>query len=258
MTLTIGKAALSPALAAHSESAHVSPLPIVLLRRSPVSMRALGVLQSDSRVELLVTDELSAEWCALAQRVAGLLVISNDDNLGGLVYAVTAGIRTPIVVGLARRSPMECRTLMAAGATACLTLPVTRADLDELLPVLRERAGLARIDPTLRLLLDPIARVARYQDQVARLSQREFALLHYLSSRHGRPVAAEELLTHVWGEGQTSQRTRQILDVYIHQLRKKLEAIGLRGAIATVRLFGYSLVQVTGESSTVNGAASPH
>jgi DNA-binding response OmpR family regulator len=249
VTLTIGRSALSPQTAARERHAAApDPLPLVLLRRGPVSPRALGTLHTDSRIELLVTDELTAEWCALAHRVAGLLVVTDDDPLGALVYALTAQVRAPIVIGMSRRYQSECSDLMAAGAVACMTLPITRPDLDKLLPVLRERAGLARIDPTLRLLLDPIARVARYQDHVVRLSQREFSLLHYLSSRHGRPVAADELMTHVWGDGDATQRTRQILDVYIHQLRKKLDAIGLKGAIATVRMFGYALVQVTSAS----------
>ena len=78
-----------------------------------------------------------------------------------------------------------------------------------------------------------------------RLSQREFAVLHRLSGHHGRPVSAEDLLTSVWGDAPTIERTRQILDVYIFQLRKKLERLGLSGAVSTVRGFGYALVEVT-------------
>jgi len=238
------------------------PLPIVLLRRGAVSPRALGTLHTDVRVEVLVTDELTAEWCALAHRVAGLVVVTQDDPLDAFVYAVTAQVRAPIVVGMAKRHQHDQKDLMAAGAAACVTLPFTRSDVDKLIPVLRERAGLARIDPTLRLLLDPIARIARYQDHVVKLSQREFAVLHYLSSRHGRAVAADELLNHVWcndgdGSGGSPPKSRQILDVYIHSLRKKLDAVGLRGAIATVRMYGYALVQVTAEgTAAANGSAT--
>ena len=49
--------------------------------------------------------------------------------------------------------------------------------------------------------------------------------------------------------GETGDRPRQILDVYVFQLRKKLERLGLRGAISTVRGFGYALVHVTGEKA---------
>ena len=251
MTLTIGQSALSPRLnRGDNRSPGLDPLPVVLLRRGAVSPRALGMLHTDPRLELLVTDELTPEWSALAHRVAGLLVVTEDDPLGALVYALTAQVHAPIVMGYTRKHQLDCRDLMAAGATACMTLPVSRADLDKLLPVLREHAGLARIDPTLRLLLDPIARIARYQDRVVRLSPREFSLLHYLSSRHGRPVAADELMTYVWGDGDAAQASRPALDVYIHQLRRKLEAIGLKGAITTVRRYGYALVQVAAEGAS--------
>jgi DNA-binding response OmpR family regulator len=73
-------------------------------------------------------------------------------------------------------------------------------------------------------------------------------VLHTLSSHHGRPVSAEDLLTAVWGEAPSPDRTRQILDVYIFQLRRKLGQIGLKGAVSTVRAFGYALVQVTAQS----------
>jgi DNA-binding response OmpR family regulator len=262
VTLTIGRSALSPQLFStgggrRATASEVEPLAVVLLRRGPVSLRALGALQTDPRLELLVTDELTPEWAALAQRVTGVIVATEGDPLDALVYTLTAQVRTAIVVAFPKRFTPDCRDLMSAGAAACLTTPVTQADLDRLVPLLSERAGLARIDSTLRLLLDPIARIARYQDQVVRLSQREFALLHYLSSRRGRPVAAAELMTHVWGDAETTQPSRQILDVYVHQLRKKLEQLGLKGAITTVRMYGYALVQVTGEGGGGgNGAIS--
>jgi DNA-binding response OmpR family regulator len=253
VTLTIGRPALSQQVSPHGRrlDSDVEPLAVILLRRSPVSLRALGALQTDPRLELLVTDELTPEWIALAQRVAGLIIATEGDPLDALVYALTAQVRTSLVVAMPRRFSSDRRDLMSAGAAACITTPITKSDLDRLVPILSDRSGLARIDSTLRLLLDPIGRVARYQDHVVRLSQREFALLHYLSSRRGRPVAAGELLTHVWGDADATQRSRQILDVYVHNLRKKLEILGLRSAIATVRMYGYALVQVTAEAAPV-------
>jgi DNA-binding response OmpR family regulator len=254
VSLTIGRSALSPhSLHGRRQDAEPEPLPVVLLRRGPVSMRALAALHTDLRVELFVTDELTSEWSALAHRVAGVIVATDGDPLGALVYVLTAHVRAPVVIAMSRRYKLDSRDVMSAGAAACVTTPVTKGDLDRLIPLLREGAGLARIDPTLRLLLDPIACVARYQEQVVRLRRREFALLHYLSSRHGRPVAADELMAHVWGDTET-QGSRQILDVYIHSLRKKLDSLGLKGAIATVRMFGYALVQVTGEGNDVTAA----
>jgi DNA-binding response OmpR family regulator len=227
-------------------------------------MRELAALHADLRVELFVTEELTPDWISFARRVAGTLVATEGDPLSALGYAVTAGMTGPIVVAMARRYRTDCSDLIAAGAIACVTMPIAKADVDRMLPLLSAHAAPARMDSTLRLLLDPISRVVRFREKCVRLSQREFAVLHCLSSHGGRPVSAEELLTDVWGgaaggrgsggggrgDTRSAERSRQILDVYIFQLRKKLEQIGLRGAISTVRAFGYSLGQTTGDART--------
>jgi hypothetical protein len=222
----------------------MDPVPVLLLRRGPVGMRSLTALHEDQRLELFVADELTPEWIAMAKRMAGVLVATEGDPLSAFGYAVTGGLTNPIVVTMARRFRTHYDDLIAAGAAGCLLMPVSGVDLDSIVPLLTSQSGASRIDTTLRLLLDPVGLVARYHDKSVRLSQREFAVLHCMSSHRGRPVSAEELLTYVWGDSQSSDRTRQILDVYIFQLRKKLDRLGLKGAIATLRGFGYALVQV--------------
>lgn len=221
------------------------PLPVLLLRRGPVAMREVTALHHDRRFELFVTDELTPEWISLSQRVAGVLVATEGDPLNVLGYAVTAGVKGPIVMMIAKRFQGDAKDLVTAGATACVTMPVSTKDLDRILPLLTTNAS-ARIDSTLRLLMDPVARSVRYHDKIVRLSQREFAVLQCMSSHSGRPVSAEDLVTYVWGERPAGERPRQILEVYIFQVRQKLERLGLKGAISTVRGFGYALVQVTG------------
>lgn len=208
-------------------------------------MRALGALDHDPRVELFIANELSPDWASFAKRVAAVVVVTERDPFNALGYIVTAEVRCPIVVAMSRKFRADCRDLIAAGAAACVTTPFTEADIDRLLPILALYAVPTRIDSTLRLLLDPISRVARYRDKVVRLSLREFALLHCLSTQRGRPVPAEALMTYVWGDTGVRDGTRKILDVYIFQLRKKLRNIGLNGAISTVRGFGYSLSPIS-------------
>ena len=236
------RAKLSP-----TEQVRANPLSVLLVRRGPVGIRFLGALQDDPRLELIVTDELTPDWVAVAQRVTAVLVASMDDPLGALLYALTAGVNAPIVVATSGQHRLECDTVVTAGAVACLVMPIVRPDVDRVVKMLMPRAATTRVDSTLRLLLDPIARTVRFHDRSIRLSQREFAVLHCLSSRSGQPVPADELLTYVWGDKAGSERSRQILDVYIFQLRKKLDRLGLKGAVATIRGFGYSLVPVSDE-----------
>lgn len=192
-------------------------------------------------------DEFTPEWISFSQRVVGTIVATESDPLRALGWVVTAGFRGPIVMAISARYKGEIDDLMQAGAVACVTMPVSTGDVGKLIPVLLKHAALAHIDTTLRLLLDPIGRVVRYREKSVRLSQREFAVLHCLSTHRGLPVRADEVMKVVWGHTRSQERSRQILDVYVHQLRKKLCTLGLSGAIATVRGFGYALVQVTRE-----------
>lgn len=236
-----------------AENLRDHPLAVLLVRRGPVGIRYLGALSDDRRIELVVTDELTPDWVSVAQRLAAVIVATMDDPLGALLYTLTAGVTTPVVVATSGQHRRECETTLAAGAAACVVMPIRPPDCQALVSMLVARAAATRVDSTLRLVIDPVARTARYQDRNVQLSQREFAVLHCLSSRSGRPVAADELLMYVWGERPSPERSRQILDVYIFQLRKKLERLGLKGAIATIRGFGYMLVPVAGAERTAAG-----
>lgn len=219
----------------------MSPVPLLLLRHGPLSIRSYAALRADPRVELLETSRWTPDAQALAQRVAGTVVATVGQPMRALAYAVTGGITSNIVMLISARYRGERAVLKEAGALASYTLPIGRAQVTSLLSLLAPRAHLTHTDTTLRLTLDPISRMARYHDRSVRLSQREFAVLHCLSSHDGRPVDADELLRVVWGDTPASARPRQIVDVYVHQLRRKLGKLGLRNPIATVRRFGYAL-----------------
>jgi two-component system response regulator QseB len=214
-------------------------VPILVLRHGSVAKNALATLETDSRVELIEARGATRDWVALGQRVAGALVVAREDPLSALTFAITAGLRAPIVVAMQRRYKDEARDLAAAGAIASVTLPLTKASVARIVRLLRPTTSIARMDGTLRLLLDPITRVVRYRNKPVQLSQREFTVLHCLSAGEGKPVSAEEVLRYVWSED--SSASRQILDVYICHLRRKLSRVGLKDAITTLRGFGYRL-----------------
>lgn len=225
--------------------ASAEPIPLVVVRREGVSERMLGELLADKRFEAFETSALRPDWVQLANGAAALVIISHDDPLSALGYAVTAGVRTRVFVAGKPRFRARARDLKAAGGSGFLNLPLRRSDLDRLARELASGSTSHLIAHDLRVLLDPIARVARYRDQTVHLTQREFALLHCLSSYGGRPVAADELYRHVWGE-ETSDQSQGILAVYVFQLRQKLARLGLAKAVKTVRRFGYALVHDDG------------
>ena len=226
----------------------------MLLRHGRVASRALAALQRDARIELVQAKGAPADWVALGHRVAGTLLVCERDPLTALTFAITAGLRGPVVLAIQPRFRSHSRDLVRAGATACVTLPITRAQLTRIVKALRPAPSVAQMDGTLRILLDPITRVVRYRDKPVQLSQREFTVLHCLSSRQGKPVSAEDVMKYVWASD--ANGSRQILDVYICHLRRKLLKVGLKDAITTLRGYGYSLTPAIQKTALFILAAS--
>ena len=224
-----------------SSAAH-APLPVLVFERGEGSPRATSALRTDTRVAPVFASERTPDWVSLSRRVSGTIVVVKDDPVTELAYVATAGVRGPIILAMDKRHKHDARELLAAGADACVTLPLTASEIRRVLPVLARGSAPVKVHGSGQLVLDPISRLVRCGEQSVQLSQREFAVLHCLAAHSGRPVAAEELLRYAWDEGSTAERSRQILDVYIFHLRKKLATIGLTDAITTVRKFGYALV----------------
>ena len=87
------------------------------------------------------------------------------------------------------------------------------------------------------LSYDQVGRVTELRGKALELSARETGLLEILLMRTGRIVSKEQLVEHLceWGE----EVSTNAIEVYVHRLRKKIEAGGVR--IATVRGLGYCL-----------------
>ena len=220
-----------------------APLAVFVLKRSLTSDRALGALREDPRVELIEADERKTNWVSGAQRSAAMMVVTGSDPMGALLFVLTAGVNTPILVAAPKRllTPTARKDVLEAGAKACVPTPITRSDVTRLVKLLTTQTGGISVDATLHLVFDPIGRQVRLHDKSVRLSQREFAVLHCLMLKRGRPVSAYDLLAYVWGERAERKKTREILDVYIHSVRRKLKRLGLGQAISTVRGYGYAL-----------------
>jgi len=224
-----------------ARSEDVTPLPVFVLKKSLTGDRALGALRDDPRVELIEADEKKTNWISGAQRAAAILVVTGSDPISALLFVLTAGVNAPIIVAAPRRMMSAKRDVIEAGAAACVATPLTRADVTRMMKLLATQSSGLSVDAELHLVLDPIGRVVRLHEKSVRLSQREFAVLHCLTTRRGRPVSAYDLLAYVWGERSEQKKTREILDVYIHSVRRKLKTLGLTNAIQTVRGYGYAL-----------------
>jgi two-component system response regulator VicR len=130
--------------------------------------------------------------------------------------------RTPVVMLSARSQKADKLRGLGAGADDYVTKPF---DLEEFLA--RVRAVLRRTRAAVRTLvlgevvINFLTRRAVCGSRPINLSNREFAMIHYLAEREGRTVSRHELLTQLWCYPEIPI-TRSV-DHAIARLRKKIE-----------------------------------
>jgi two-component system, OmpR family, response regulator MprA len=147
----------------------------------------------------------------------------------------------PILV-LTARDALESRVEgLDSGADDYLVKPFER---DELLA--RMRALLRRRPPrgsaylvTGDLVLNPDSREVSRGDRKIDLTAREFELLEYLMRNERLVVSRQALLDDVWGYHPFAETNT--IDVFVSNLRRKLEARGEPRLLHTVRGAGYVL-----------------
>jgi DNA-binding response OmpR family regulator len=87
--------------------------------------------------------------------------------------------------------------------------------------------------------LDTSAHVCTVGDHVIDLTMKEFAILEHLMRNPGRVVTRGQVLEHVWNYD--FEGGRNLIEVYIGRLRRKLATAGGTDPITTVRGLGYRL-----------------
>lgn len=88
------------------------------------------------------------------------------------------------------------------------------------------------------LLIDTISHTVTVDDNIVKLTPKEYELLHYLSQNPNKAFSREMLLNEVWGyEFTGSDRT---VDTHIKMLRENIKPYG--PSIVTVWGFGYKFV----------------
>ena len=153
-----------------------------------------------------------------------------------------AGVGCPILM-LTARSEVQARVRgLDCGADDFLSKPFSYVVLLARLRALLRR-GRGERPPVLTagdLRLDPAAHeVSRGGDDIA-LTARQFALLELLMRRSGEVLSKAEILEHVWDfafEGDPN-----IVEVYVRQLRQRIDEPFGRQSLQTVRLVGYRVV----------------
>jgi DNA-binding response OmpR family regulator len=221
---------------------------------------------ASARVLVVEDDEAIADVLRRSLRAEGHEVRSAADGVEALTEAQQFVPDLVILdLGLPRLDGVEvCRRLRAEGDVPILIL-TARTDTDDRVEGLDSGADdylvkpferqelLARIRALLRrrpprgsaslvvgdLTLNPDSREVRRGEREIELTNREFELLEYLAHNQKLVVSRERLLEEVWGYDPTDETNT--IDVFISNLRRKLEGGGEERLLHTKRGAGYVL-----------------
>ena len=151
------------------------------------------------------------------------------------------GINTPIIILTAKDTVVDKVTGLDVGADDYLSKPFS---FDELLA--RIRALLRRSQeyktPSLKvadLELNPANRRVTRSGKAINLSGKEYALLEYLMRNRNSIVTETRIIDHVW-DMNYDPRTN-VVNVYIHHLRSKIDKGFDKKLLHTIRGSGYMI-----------------
>jgi heavy metal response regulator len=152
------------------------------------------------------------------------------------------GLRTPILMLTARDTVDDRVTGLDAGADDYLVKPFALKELLARLRALTRRAIDQPKSPMLQvadLTLDTLTHRVRRRDKLVELTSKEFAILECLMREPERVLTRTQIAEHVWNYDVYNQSN--VVDVYIRNLRRKIDDPYAVKLIHTVRGAGYRL-----------------
>jgi DNA-binding response OmpR family regulator len=169
------------------------------------------------------------------------LMIPKLDGLSLLAGLRRGGSQTPVLILTARDEVSDRVAGLDRGADDYLVKPFAFVELlARLRAVIRRRyRAPANVIRVADLDVDRVARSVRRAGRAVALSARELALLEYLALRRGQIVTRAEIWEHVYDFA--TERSSNVIDVYIGYLRRKIDDGHARKLLHTHRGLGYSL-----------------
>ena len=150
-----------------------------------------------------------------------------------------SGNWTPILMLTAKGGERDEARALDTGADDFLAKPFSYFVLRARLRALLRRGGHERPSmlTTGDLVLDPATHRVWRADTVVELTPRQFSLLEFLMRRAGEVISKAEILEHVWDFAFDGDPN--IVEVYVRQLRQRIDHPFGRASLQTVRLVGY-------------------
>ncbi len=206
-----------------------------LLRRGLASEGHVVTVATDGSIGLVEAQSHSFDAVVLDVMLPGL------DGLAIAKRLRSAGNRIPVLMLTARDAAADIVRGLDVGADDYLTKPFSFEVLSARLRVIARRIAFES-GPVLQLAdltLNTQTHEVHRGGKPIVLTRTEYEILEHLMRRAGRIVSRDSLIEAIWGvDREVGHNT---VDVFIFQLRSKLEASGASRLIQTVRGFGYTM-----------------
>ena len=167
------------------------------------------------------------------------LMLPGMDGLEVLERLRASGSTVHVLVLSAKDRVDERVAGLEHGADDYLVKPF---DFDELVArlralVRRKYGAKSPVQSVGPLRVDTSRRSVARGDREIDLTRNEYAILEYLVARRGRVVSKPELIDHLYAEAGSG--SENAVEVFVHQLRRKIQVAGTDEIIRTRRGHGY-------------------
>jgi DNA-binding response OmpR family regulator len=151
-------------------------------------------------------------------------------------------ISTPVLFLTARDSLEDRVKGLTLGGDDYLVKPFQNQELQaRILAILRRSANIS-VDQTLSykgIVIDLAKKQIVVEGETIPFTIKQFELMEYFIQHPEQILTREQIYDRVWGYD--SDTTIGIVEVYVHQIRKKLQPFGYDKDLRTVRGIGYML-----------------
>lgn len=203
-----------------------------------------GLEEQGYAVDIAYTGREALDWVETVEFDLIVLDILLPEMDGLTVCRILRerGNRVPILMLTARAAVDDRVNGLDAGADDYLVKPFA---LKELLARLRalsrrsEEAPKTTVVQVANLMLDTTTHRVRRGDVAIQLTAKEFAILEYLVRHPDYVISRSEIADHVWNYD--TYNPSNVVDVYIRNLRRKIDDAFELKLIHTVRGVGYRL-----------------